>query len=156
MEPYESKQTGWWAFGIAAALATLGAWLAIRHGLAGRPESLVGIVIVFAAVALANFGVLTVRVTASEVRWFFGPGLFGKSVALDRIRAVEARRSAWYWGWGIRWTPRGWLWRSSGLDVVWIELADGKRVGVGTADPEGLASAIRRRLDAVEGGPEST
>ena len=77
----------------------------------------------------------------------FGIGLFSRRIPLARVRDVEVRRSAWYWGWGIRWTPRGWLWRSSGLDAVWVHLDSGRQAGMGSPDPEGLAAAIRARLE---------
>ena len=98
------------------------------------------------AFIVANFGVLTVRVDDREVRWAFGLGWISKTVPLYRIRRAEAARSPWYWGWGIRWTPRGWLWRSNGLDAVWFELESGKQLGVGSVEPESLARAVADRL----------
>lgn len=152
MTSYETEQRAWWVFALAALVAAGGIVLSVSHGPLSTPEGLVGLVVVLLALVLASFGALTVRVTDEEVRWYFGPGLFGRRIPLDRIRDAEVHRSAWYWGYGIRWTPRGWLWRSSGLDAVWIELASGKRVGVGSPDPEGLRRAILERR-ATAAGP---
>ena len=41
-------------------------------------------------------------------------------------------------------TPYGWLYNVSGLDAVAITLRDGRKFALGTDDPEGLVTAIRR------------
>ena len=138
MTHYRSKQVAWWGFALAALMAAGGIVLAAR-------ELAVGLGLVAVALLVANFGLLTVRVDEREVRWSFG-ALPGRRIPLERIADVQTERSPWYWGWGIRWTPRGWLWRSAGLDAVWLTLTDGKRVGVGSEDPRDLERAIRARL----------
>lgn len=143
---YESKQVATWGIALAALLGLGGLVQGALFALAGRQEALVGLGLVLVALLVANFAVLTVRVTDTEVRWSFGTGLIGRRVPLERVRGAAVRRSPWYWGWGIRWTPRGWLWRSSGLDAVWLELAGGKQIGVGSPDPAGLAHAIQGGL----------
>ena len=47
-------------------------------------------------------------------------------------------------GWGIRLTPYGWLYNVSGLEAVAISLRDGRKFALGTDDPDGLVTAIRR------------
>jgi len=144
---YESRQTAWWTFAIAIVLGLIGLGLAIAYGSAGRVEGLIGVLVVLLALFVSNFGILTVLVTDSEVRWFFGRGPIGKSIPFERIRDVEVHRTAWYWGWGIRWTPRGWLWRSNGLVAVWLVLSNGRQIGVGSDEPQSLERAIRMYLD---------
>ncbi len=144
---YESKSVGRWAFVLAALFAIGGVGVLVVQGLEGRPEAFIGVFLIGLALFLMNFGTLTVRVTKAEVAWFFGVGLIGRRMKLERVRGAEATRSPWYWGWGIRWTPTGWLWRSYGLDVVWLEFDNGKRVGIGTQDPEGLVRAVREQLE---------
>ena len=43
---------------------------------------------------------------------------------------------------GIRWWGHGWLYNVSGFKAVEIELASGKRLRIGTDEPERLAQAI--------------
>ncbi|QDU65243.1 hypothetical protein [Engelhardtia mirabilis] len=148
MTAYESKSTGWWLFGIAGFLVVLGLVLAVIFAIGARPEALIGVALVALGLLVANFGVLTVRVTGAVVSWHFGRGPIGWTVPLERVVGVEARRSPWYWGWGIRWTTHGWLWRAHGLDAVWIELDSGRSVGVGTQDPDGLVRALRRAVES--------
>jgi len=145
---YESKSVGQWALALAGVLGLIGATLAVTWGVQGRPEALIGVFLVVMAAFVLEFGSLTVRVSDDEVQWFFGHGLIGKHVKLARVHEAEAHRSPWYWGWGIRWTPKGWLWRSYGLDAVWLTLDNGKRLGIGTQDPEGFVRAVRERLSA--------
>lgn len=97
--------------------------------------------ILFACLVL--FHSLTVEVTTTEVRLRFGPGPIRKSFSLESIQEAEAVRNRWWYGWGIRLTPHGWLYNVSGFDAVEIRLADGKRCRIGTDDPHGLIGAIR-------------
>jgi len=90
------------------------------------------------------FASLTVVVGDAAVFVRFGPGLIRRSFALTDIRAVRTVRNRWYYGWGIRLLPRGWLYNVSGLDAVEIELADGRAHRIGTDEPEALAAAIQQ------------
>lgn len=146
---YESRQSASWTIVLAMVLGAVGVALAVAGTtVGGAGLAVVGFGLVLVALLISSFASLTVRVTAEEVCWSFGMGLFRRRIPLARVRDVEVRRSAWYWGWGIRWTPRGWLWRAGGLDAVWLELEGGKRVGVGSPDPEGLARAVRAASQA--------
>ncbi len=150
MANYKSESIAWWAFALAGLLLMAAVGACIFEGPDEPPVAVVAAGLALGASVIASFGVLTVRVTQKEVTWRFGIGPFSKRVALHRIRHVEPRRSPWYWGWGIRWTPSGWLWRAHGLDAVWLERDSGKWIGVGTADPEGLTRAIRGAAGLTE------
>ncbi|MBN1402484.1 MAG: hypothetical protein JXA74_16715 [Anaerolineae bacterium] len=86
---------------------------------------------------------LTVLVSEDELVASFGPGLIRKRFRIADIRAARAVRNPWYFGWGIRLTPRGWLFNVSGFQAVEIELANGRRFRIGTDDPQGLVAAIQ-------------
>ena len=92
------------------------------------------------------FCCLTVEITGDELVCRFGPGLIRKRFVLCEIREVKVVKNPWYYGWGIRLTPHGWLFNVSGLNAVEIELASGKRFRVGTDQPEELAEAIRKGI----------
>ncbi len=66
------------------------------------PRPLTGlIVLVIALLALVIttlFASLTVEVTATHLRWWFGPGLIRKQVPLAAICTVEATRTRWLEG----------------------------------------------------------
>lgn len=94
------------------------------------------------AVVAWLFSSMTVEVTPSELRWHFGPGFWKKSLARADIAHAAAERSKWWYGWGIRMTPRGWLYNVSGLDVVAVTTREGKTTLIGTDKPEALAAAL--------------
>jgi hypothetical protein len=92
------------------------------------------------------FGSLTVDVSRDSVLIRFGPGIIRKRFALPDVRGVGTVRNKWYYGWGIRMLPNGWLYNVSGLDAVELEMADGSRQRIGTDRPGELESAIREAL----------
>ncbi len=97
------------------------------------------------------FGTLTVEVARGAVRCWFGPGLIRKHYSLTDIVEVETVRNHWYYGWGIRYTPRGWLFSVSGLDAVELTLSSGRHFRIGTDEPDELARAIRRAVALSSG-----
>ena len=97
------------------------------------------------AIVLLLFARLTVTVDAKAVRCQFGPGPLRIAFDLRDIRATQIVRNRWWYGWGIRLTPHGWMWNCSGLDAVLIIRAKGKSFVIGTDDPQGL----RRAIDAA-------
>jgi hypothetical protein len=89
------------------------------------------------------FASLTVEVSGSEIRWYFGPGLWDYRVALSNIEGVRIARNTWLNGFGIRMRP-GWrLYNVSGLDAVELRLKTGDIRRIGTDDPQGLAAALK-------------
>ncbi len=88
------------------------------------------------------FGSLTVEIDDEEVRHWFGPGFWKKSYPLFEIESASIVRNSWIYGWGIRFTPHGWLYNVSGLDAVQIQLRSGRKFRIGTDDPQGLIEAI--------------
>lgn len=99
-------------------------------------------ILVVPALLVALFSTLTVTVSGAGVDVAFGPGLIRRRIPLARIRSVRAVRNAWYYGWGIRMTPHGWLWSVSGLGGVELEFTDGRRFRIGSDEPESLAAAV--------------
>ena len=93
------------------------------------------------------FGSLTVAVAGGAINWWFGPGFWKKGVTIDEIEVCEPVRNRWWWGWGIRYFGRGWLYNVSGLDAVEIRLKSGKRIRIGTDEPDTLVAAIHHHLE---------
>lgn len=91
---------------------------------------------------------LTVEVGAQVLAVRFGVGWIRFHFPIDQIRSARPVRNRWFYGWGIRMTPHGWLFNVGGLDAVEVEFASGRRVRIGTDQPEALASAIRSRLSS--------
>ena len=88
------------------------------------------------------FHSLTVRVTHEEVTIAFGIGLIRKSFPIDQIIQATAVQNRWYYGWGIKLYPGGWLYNVSGFDAVELHFANGKQCRIGTDEPAELLRAI--------------
>jgi len=127
------------AFGLALTILIAGSTSGAPRGV-GIVLLLTGALLVAAMVV---FGSLTVEIGGGRLGVRFGPGLVRKSFALDTIRSADPVRNRWWYGWGVRLTPHGWLYNVSGLDAVEIALDDGRRVRIGTDEPLRLAAAIR-------------
>jgi len=107
---------------------------------------MVGLAGMFLLLAMAYiFSSLTILVTSTSVAWHFGGKFWFKSPPRSQIAAVRRVRTRWWTGWGIRWTGDGWLYNVYGLDAVEITLVDGKRVTLGTDDPDGLFGVLSQR-----------
>ncbi len=103
------------------------------------------------AACLWIFSSLTVTVGGDKLEVRFGPGFIRLSFLLSDIAAQRVVANPWYYGWGIKMIPDGWLYNVSGLWAVELQMVDGRRFRIGTDDPEGLALAIEqaRRPGAV-------
>ncbi len=126
-----------WAVGTVILVT-----LAIGMGAGWHPLLLVTAAVMTGVLFL--FHSLTVEVTERLVVVRFGPGLIRKSFPVRTIRESRTVRNRWYYGWGIRWTPHGWLFNVSGLDAVEIKLESGRKYRIGTDRPEELLAAIQR------------
>lgn len=98
------------------------------------------------ACLLLLFSTLTVVVREQVLDISFGPGLIRRRIELRHIRSVRVVRNAWYYGWGIRLTPTGWLWNVSGLGGVEVQFDNGQRFRIGSDEPNALASVLLGEL----------
>lgn len=94
-------------------------------------------------VVIALFATLTVTIADGWLECRFGVGLLRCRIRLSDVQRADTVRNRWWYGWGIRLTPHGWLWNASGLDAVELTLANGKKFRVGTDESEKLLKAIR-------------
>ena len=141
-ETYRHTQTGWVLLAVLAAGAGIVFFAAGKTGWSPAAS----FVLTFLIGVAMLFCTLTVSIRDGEIECRFGPGLIRKHIPLGAVRGARPVRTEWYQGWGIRLTSDGWLFNVSGLDAVEVELADGKRIRIGTDEPQVLAAAIRERL----------
>jgi len=78
--------------------------------------------------ALLLFGTLTVEISDEEFSFRFDVGLIRKMIPLSQIEGCVRTSYPWYYGWGIRYTPQGWLFNVSGGTAVSLTLKNGKRL----------------------------
>jgi hypothetical protein len=144
---YSHTQFGWLTvIALAGALIVIGA--------AGRelgPESpgkgALTATQVLMALMIPLFGWLTVTVNNEEVMVKFGIGIIRKKIKIKDVKAAVQVRNKWYYGWGMRMGPGGWMYNVSGLDAVEIEMKNGGKFRIGTDQPEELARAIRQKIE---------
>jgi hypothetical protein len=86
---------------------------------------------------------MKVSVDSERISLTMGAGIVRKTVPLSQVVSAQTVRNPWYWGWGIRWYPGGWLYNVSGLDAVELELKGGRKLRIGSDEPEKLRSVIR-------------
>lgn len=148
-------------FGTTMAIATLvgvalAAW--VTTGFASRatldavpwlPHALYGVL----ALAFLLFGWMRVVVDDRQVRAVMGIGIVRKSVEIADVRKVDIVRTRVLWGWGVHWTPAGWLYNVAGRWAVRVELATERPVMIGTGDPRGLHDAIEAARAAAPRHP---
>lgn len=143
---YEHTQKGgfWFYFAIIVFSVIFFIFLATAATAQLRDSDKVGFVLVpiLGAVVILMMSGLTVTIDEKIIRIRFGPGVFWKTYPLADIADCQHVRNGWWWGWGIRWYVRGWLYNIDGLDAVEISFKNGKKVRIGTDEPEVLSAAI--------------
>jgi hypothetical protein len=129
--------------GIGFALLAA-VWWSVR-----MPDTVPIVTTLLLVCVLVLFSTLTVLVRDGVMDVYFGLGLIRRRIPLRRVREVRVVRTPWYYGWGIRLTPAGWLWNVSGLGAVEVQFDDARRFRVGSDEPERLAEALRGEMQAV-------
>lgn len=90
---------------------------------------------------------LTTSITADQITVSFGIGIIRKRIQISRIKTVETVKNPWYYGWGIRFIPKGILYNISGSDGVELRFNDTTRViRIGTKDSLKLKQEIEKRI----------
>ncbi len=95
------------------------------------------------------FGRLTVSDEYDRIAICFGPlPLFRRCILYADIESVERSRTTILDGWGIHLSPSGgWTWNLWGFDCVDVIFKKGRKLRIGTDDPEGLESFLKQRVE---------
>ena len=106
--------------------------------------ALIGLIIMLIVVGL--FATLTVEICDQKIKIQFGLGAIRKEFPIIDIETFRVVKNPWYYGWGIRYTPRGWIFRVSGNSGIEIQMKSGKLYQVGTDEPQELVEALNQAL----------
>jgi hypothetical protein len=141
---YKHSQVGWIIWGICLPVVLV-LWIV---SVIYPTQMTTGPVIISIAIiiALILFGRLTIYVDNDGVGFYFGPGIIKKYFPFSQIDSAIKARNHWFWGWGIRWFGRGWLYNVSGLDSIEIRLKSGKVLRIGTDEPDKLISVLKSKI----------
>jgi hypothetical protein len=149
---YRHRQVAWARLiGLVASLATQGGAFVrdLRQGrrrraLLSLPWSL------SLLVSMGLFSWLDTEVTGDALVVSFAGGALRRRIPLAEIESVAVVTVPWYYGWGARLTPRGWLggaprgWLYNvwGRRAVALHLRGDRHFAVGSDEAEALLAAI--------------
>jgi hypothetical protein len=152
MKEYREFQFGWIIFGCIIFVQVLMTHFYLNNvGDSPLDANIYLVVSLLNTVVLLLFYGLTTRATNEMIVISFGIGIIKKRIRLDRIKSVEAVKTPWYYGWGIRIIPKGILYNVSGLHGVELKFNDTNRVlRIGTRDSHNLKLEIAKRLSRTE------
>lgn len=110
-----------------------------------HPVFMIGLLVMLFVVTL--FATLTVSINERTITIRFGLGVIRKRFTLQEIETYRVVRNPWYYGWGVRYTPQGWLYSVSGLLALELQMKTGKTYRIGTDDPQHLAAVLDEVLN---------
>ena len=92
---------------------------------------------------------LTIKIEGTTLRLIYGIGIIRINFRIDELLDVETIRTPWYYGWGIRVTPKGMLYNIQGskaLRVKYRKNGKNKKVMIGTPEPELLKAYLEKNM----------
>lgn len=143
---YMHKQIGYFLIVIYSFVLAIVTYYILLSGF----DRIALLVMAIMAVVLVLFATLTVEIDEEFLKIRFGIGLIQKKFDLCKIQSCSIVKIRWYDGWGIHWTPRGWLYNVSGFDAVEIIMENGKKYLIGTDVPDELEKAVSQAANISE------
>lgn len=101
---------------------------------------------VIAALVAVPALTMTIRVTPTALEWWLTLGFMRRRMPLADIIGLQPWQTTFINGFGYRVSDTGALWRVSGSKAVLFDLADGRRLGLGTDEPDRLIAAVKPLL----------
>ncbi len=105
------------------------------------------LVLIILGICLVLFATLKVIIEADFMEIRFGIGIIRKKFLLKDIESCQVVKNPWYYGWGIRFTPHGWLFNVSGFYAIELRMKSGKKYRIGTDMPNELEKAIGQIIE---------
>lgn len=133
---------------VVVSLVIVGLLLVGLGGMLGERVIMIGGPLMIGA-ALVLFHSLTVEIDEEYLMFYFGIGLIRKQIPLVEIVDAKPVRNTGAHGWGIHFTADGWVYNVSGWEAVEITLANGKKLRLGTDQPNQLARKLRPAADMM-------
>ncbi len=93
-------------------------------------------------IGLALFYAFTIEISDGKLKFWFGIGGIGRSYALEEIQSVQEVENPWYYFWGVKSIPGGWLFAIAPGSSVEVVFKNGKMIRLGTDQPNKLKQAI--------------
>ena len=118
--------------------------IAVFYSNGFRPMSMAIFAVLLVPIVIIHYiaSWLTIEVSGSELHWHFGLGLCHKRISLTEIAGLARVHLPWWYGIGVKYTPRAWVYLVSPGEGIEITLTNGKAVRIGTDDADGLLAAL--------------
>lgn len=139
---YTHTQIGYFLLTVYSIVVLFLGYLCIMTNF--HPLTLISLIIIL--ILLGTFARLTVTVDDRIIKIQFGLRIIRKTFPLKEIETYHVVKNPWYYGWGIRFTPRGWLFNVSGFSAIELQMKNGKRYRIGTDDSDNLAKTLDKAL----------
>jgi len=98
--------------------------------------------------ALMAFYAFTIQIADRAVTFWFGWGVGKQSLPLDAIQSVEIVRNPWYYLWGIKSIPGGWLYSiAPGGLALELVLKDQRKIRLGTNRAEEVKLRLKQAME---------
>ena len=139
---YRKSQIGWLLIGLFSAVSIF-IVLDYLNQWGTKPLTRIPFLIILSIqiLVLLLFYKLTIIVKQSVLILVYGIGLIRISISIEKLLEVESIKIPWYYGLGIRITPKGMLYNIQGLNalkLVYQKKGNLKTVMLGTPEPEVL------------------
>jgi hypothetical protein len=144
----ETRQTGWLIIIAMAAAMLLILGLSIRGTMAENGEIFLFLFAPVMIIPALLFYQLTVIVDYNEVKIRFGIGVIRKTWQLSKIESAAPVKNNILHGWGIHYATNATIYNVSGFKAVELRFRNsGRKVRIGTSEPEKLAEYINRMIE---------
>ena len=147
---YRKTQMGWW---LIAFFAIPVVWLLFAYFFqwGNRPLTATSLFLSTSLLVLIVllFYKLTVETVKNTIRLSYGIGLIRITLKIDELISSKVVKTPWYYGLGIRITPKGMLYNIQGTRAVQLEYMHNgelKTVLVGSPEPEELIRNLQSQL----------
>jgi len=140
MERYRHTQVGW-----VIITSLLLAAVVLYPLLSSTESASLSVLLLFITLfMMMQFATLTVVLENRRIRFYFGIGLIRKRFDLAEVVDYRQVKNPWHYGWGIHIFPGGTLYNVSGSAALELTLTNGRRIRIGTDEPEALLRALER------------
>ena len=149
MQPYKHRQFGTlMVSGLGAGLIMI--LFILLQAPPGPARIISRAVFLLIAGCLLLFWSLTVEEKSDHLHVYFGFGIIRRKIPLANIQQVNVVRTPWYYGWGIRPAPHGWMFNVSGFGGVELIFPKNERFRIGSDQPGRLAEAIQTQMQKLK------
>jgi hypothetical protein len=147
---YRKAQTGWIMILMLSPIIIL-LYFTYEYQWGDNPLPLIPFFIISAVLlfALALFYQLSVEVDRDHIKVVYGIGLIRFKFTIDELLETRVIRTPWYYGLGIRITPKGMLYNIQGFKAVelkFISKGKHKTVMIGSSEPERLQRVLEENF----------